>query len=226
MKESLLLIGGGILASLASNALFGRSIGAVSGDRSLDITPRSPAFGIWGVIYTLLVICVVYIARGRALPSRGFAYALGASLVLSAIWVPAFVRNTPGSLLAASLTLWFALAAALVAVHLAGPLPSDAAQAVAVQGSAGLYAGWLCCAAVLGTGIAMKAQNISLPSWSLFALALGVSLLSVITRNPVLAVPAIWAIAWQNKCTAMGVGGVVSLVTGVILSVSATPKVT
>lgn len=214
--DQMLLVIGGVVVSLASNAAFGRRIGAISDQRALGITPRRGAFSIWGLIYPLLVVSAVSM-RSRPAPP-GVAAALGASLALSAAWVPLFAANTPPSLVGAALALCGALGAAVAAVAFAGGPSLEAPAKIAVQAPAALYAGWLCCAAVLSIGIALKAYALALPDWSLLALALGVTLLTVATRNPVLALPALWAIAWQTQPTVLGGAGAAALVGGTLLA--------
>lgn len=212
-----LVIGGGVAISLASNALFGSKIGSVSRERELPFTPKGGAFSIWLFIYTLLIAAAVY-AANKEVPTS-LSYSLGLSLLLSAVWVPLFTRNSPVTTVASALVLWLSLVSAFVAVLRAGRFnASDPWRALGLQSSVALYAGWLCCAATLCTGIALDAYRVVLPPYTLFALSSLASVLAVISKNPVMAVPALWALAWQKQLSINLLPGAVVLITGAIAS--------
>lgn len=213
-----LALGLGVAASLGASVLSGvatgTSIGAVSAERRLDITPRSGAFSIWGPIYTLLVASVVYAAR-QPVPLTP-AVLVAAAEALSAVWVGLFLTNTPASLVAAAVALIAAAAAGVWATVSAGPLSLAApwTRTLCVDVSFGLFAGWLCCAAVLGVGIALRAYGAATPRWVLLVLAALVATAAVVGRNPVLALPCAWALAWQTRITSTEAAGIVLCVGG------------
>ena len=205
----------GVAVSLLASALSGSfvrqsSIGSVSDERRLAITPRSGAFSIWAVIYTLLLSSAVYVyVEPIALEP---AVLLGIAEVLTGVWVPLFLANTKTSLVAAAAVLVAAATAATVSVFRIGPLSLAATQwtrTVAVSTSFALFAGWLCCAAVLSIGIALQVFDIATPQWILLLLTGVVCALSVAARNPVLALPCLWALAWQTRQTSITIIGMI-----------------
>lgn len=211
MRSEALILGTGVAASLLASFLSGSfrqdtSIGTVSRERRLDITPQGGAFSIWSVIYTLLIASSIYAAsRPVDLPA---AVLILAAELLSAAWVPLFLANTQASLVGAAGVLLMAAGVATAAVFRVGALTSAASvtEAVCVQTSFALFAGWLSCAAVLGVGIALQAFDVATPRWALSLLALGVGSLAALSRNPVLCLPCIWALLWQREFTAETAG--------------------
>lgn len=201
-----------LLASGLSSAVSTTSIGVVSADRRLAITPRGGAFRIWFPIYLLLISSVVYAAQNETQQLTP-AVLIAAAELLSALWVPLFLANTRASLLAAAATLVAAAAAAVMAVFRVQPAFSLAApwgKTLCVDVSFALFAGWLCCAAVLGIGIAVQSYGVVTPRWVLLLLAAGVAALAIASRNPVLPLPCLWALAWQAQVSAIEVSGVVA----------------
>ena len=197
--ETGLPIVAGVAISLASNAVFGGGIGGVSRERDVRQTPKDGAFAIWGVIYLWLAVGAAYAWRER--PNSQACNLLGASLLLTAVWVPLFVRNTVPSLAAAALVLLASLGCAIAAVALSGPFDrGDLPKSLLFDGALSLYGGWLCCAAFLGVGIAAKAwSGKEAPEWGLYALSTCVSVASILLRAPVLPLPAMWAVALQRE---------------------------
>lgn len=221
MYTSVALLGVGvatsILASTLSSVGRARGIGAVSDARRLAITPRSGAFVIWGAIYALLMAAAVYAgAHPAVVPVTPAALMAGAE-VLSGLWVPLFLADTRASLLAAAVVLVAAATCALAAVALVGPL-SDASwvHGICVHAAFGLFAGWLLCACVLGIGIAAQAFDVSTPPAALLALAGAAALGAALTRNPVYALPCMWALAWQPRVGALEGAGLALCALGAV----------
>ena len=208
MKEEALLLGIGVLVSLlASASHLGRQIGAASRERTLTVTPRSGAFAIWGVIYTGLVVSVGYAALRPV--STAAAVAIFAAELMTAVWVPLFVHKHRFAPVASSAALLLAAGAACVAVFASGPLrgaTTTLPRAVCTQVPFALFAGWLCCAAFLNVGIALKAYaGVEPPQWTLLLLAATVGGLALGARNAVLALPCLWALLWQRDVRSVSV---------------------
>lgn len=196
-----LALGAGVVLSLGasglSGALFSTSIGTVSREHTLAITPRSGAFSIWGVIYTLLAASAVFASAQEVALTP--ALTLAAAEALTAAWVPLFLANTPASLVGAAAVLVAAAALGTAAVFGVGPLRSLPWQrALCVQTSFALFTGWLWCAALLSVGIAARPW-VATPQWALPVLAGLVGTLAAASRNPVLVLPCAWALLWQPE---------------------------
>ena len=202
----------GVTASLAASALSGlyrqSSIGSVSNNNRLSITPRSGAFSIWSVIYPLLIVSALHAVTAPVSETVPFAPAvlIACAEVLSGIWVPLFLANTNTSLVVAAVVLLIATACAIAAVALVGPPDGGASwqRTVGVQISFALFAGWLLCAATLSVCIAAKAQTDSvIPRWTLLILAGAAAISAGVTKNPVMALPCAWALVWQESGVGM-----------------------
>lgn len=221
MRWSALALSIGVGTSLLTNGFMRQSsgtastIGSISDSRRLDITPRDGAFSIWAAIYSLLIFSAVYAGfQSVDLPP---AILIAVAEVLTAVWVPLFLHNSQASLVASAAVLVTAAIVATVAVLQAGPLAIKGdpwMRTVAVPMSFGMFAGWLCCAAVLSVGIAMQAFNLPTPRWVLLLLAGVVALLAAVSRNPVLALPCVWALAWQSEQSAITVASILTCMVG------------
>ena len=117
--------------------------GALS-DAATHIAPDGPAFSIWSVIYTGLALFVIlqwlprFAAQSR---QRAVGYLVAASMVLNAAWIFA----TQGDLLWLSVLVILVLLAVLcrTLVLLHRERAENAFELVAVDGTLGLYLGWV-----------------------------------------------------------------------------------
>ena len=199
----------GVAASLGANAIWGSGIGGASDETRLDVTPRRQAFAIWGPIYALLIAAAAYAAADAQGETQKVdakaALAVGVAELLSAVWVPLFVRGD--RMVEAGTVLLLAAASATAGVVMAGGRAPTWTHAVCVQVAYALFAGWLLCAATLGIGIAAKSAGVGFPSGPAIAvLGAGAAAAAAATRNPVMVAPALWALAWQptpSKYTAV-----------------------
>ena len=170
------------------------------------------AFSIWFPIYLLLIASSIY-AITQPVPMRT-ALLVAAAEVLTAAWVPLFLANTRATLVSASIVLAAAAASAVGAVFTSS-MPWTASPwpcLVFVSGSFGLFAGWLCCAAVLGVGIALQAYGVETPQWLLLGLSILVAALTLASRNPILALPCAWALVWQEEWSLANAAGVLACI--------------
>ena len=202
MNHSLLLAGG-VAASMLSSALVpalgGGSIGATSRRYDLDISPTNAAFGIWGVIYTLLIASAVFAAR-EAVEAR-WVMLIAAAQFLTALWVPLF---TAEQLVLACVVL---IGSAVCALAALAALRSSTThneswsleRYVCVDAATGLFAGWLCCAAALSVAIVLKSRDVATPRATLVVLAAVVAILAAAVRNPVMLAPVIWLLIMQKS---------------------------
>ena len=212
----------GICFSLLFNFLFGRGIGDVSNRYRLSSSPSNQAFGIWGLIYTSLIVSSIYqvvqlssstgssqeqtnmtntTSQGEDTNISNFnaiKYSTGASLILAGIWVPLFTRDTSTSQWISSFVL---LASVLpILISLSTPIVERKKMEylfVAVPSS--LYAGWLIVATSLSFGISMKRSfQYDLSISTLGVIGWVVSLLSYVLKNPILPLPLAWAILFVD----------------------------
>lgn len=195
------LLAGGVAASMLSSALVpalgGGSIGATSRRYDLDISPTNAAFGIWGVIYTLLIASAVFAAREAVEPR--WVMLLAAAQFLTALWVPLFTAEQ--LVLACIVLIGSAVCAtaALAALRSTSVSSFSLERYVCVDAATGLFAGWLWCAAALSVAIVLKSRDYATPRAALVVLAAVVAILAAAVRNPVMLAPVIWLLIMQKS---------------------------
>ncbi|MEB7504769.1 tryptophan-rich sensory protein [Arthrobacter koreensis] len=120
--------------------------GALSADATY-LAPASPAFSIWSVIYTGLGAYTIY----QWLPSqrasnrqRRLGWLVSASLILNAAWILSVqAGSVPLSVVVIAALL---VVLALIFKRYARSRPDSLLGAVVVDGTLGLYLGWVCVA--------------------------------------------------------------------------------
>lgn len=205
-------------ATVGSGALGGTPIdqaadGALSATAT-PVAPGAPAFSIWSVIYTGLLAYAVW----QALPARrtdprqrrtGWLAAL--SMLLNAAWIG--VVQAGG--LWPSVLVIVALLAVLVAilrVCLAVP-PRTRVEAVLVDGTFGLYLGWVTVATIANVTAALVASDVGplglgATGWSVVLMggagALGVAYARCTGGRLAVALALAWGLAWVAVARSTG----------------------
>lgn len=179
--------------------------GALAADAT-PVAPGEPAFAIWSVIYVGLVAYAVW----QALPAqrtgerqRRTGWLVLASMVLNAAWIGVVQAD----LIAVSLVVILSILAVLViAVRRLGEhRPTGPLEGVVVDGTLGLYLGWVTVATVanafsVAVAAGADAESAAADAWAVVALAVagtaGVAH-AVWTRGR-LAVGAamVWGLVW------------------------------
>lgn len=140
------------LASVAINVYFGvfgnHNTQQTSNLYSLPITPPAWSFSIWGAIYGLLLLVLVYVIWKDRWNSNSY-YLLIVVCILNALWVGIFSIGSHGALIAC-LFIIAALAGALFLLwnSLHEPLSNDWVY-FAVRNVISLYLGWIIAASIL-----------------------------------------------------------------------------
>jgi MFS family permease len=145
---------------LGSGAVVGTPVnqvadGALSSSATL-VAPAGPAFAIWGVIYTgliLLALLQVLPARRADARQRRTGWWTTASLLLNAAWILVIQVEQ----IVAAFVVIAALAAVLVVamVRLGERPAATAYERIVVDGTLGLYLGWVCIATVANGAAAL-----------------------------------------------------------------------
>lgn len=122
--------------------------GALAADATV-LAPAGPAFAIWSVIYAGLVAYAVWQAlpaRREDARQRRIGWLAAASLVLNAAWI----LSVQFDLLGLSVPVIAALLAVLLRIFvlIASSRPRGVVEAVLVDGTFGLYLGWVAIATV------------------------------------------------------------------------------
>lgn len=186
-----------VCVSLISNFAFGSNIGAVSRERDTSLTPSNLAFSIWGVIYSWIVVAIAYQVWYPLPVSPNVC--MGISFLLSALWVPTFSSNTRLGILSSSVILVSAFSFALAAVLLSQGWKPPILRTLCVDAAFSLYTGWLLVASTLAVLISLKELGTQTFYLSyLFVPSLIAMGVAVPTKNPVLLLPLLWAVALQK----------------------------
>lgn len=219
------------VSTIGSGAFAGRRVTEVAGgvldtDATL-VAPAGPAFAIWGVIYTgLLALAVWQLLPGRAVDPRQRAsgWWVAASGVLNAAWI--------GSVQAEALWVSVLLIAGLLAVlvvallRLGSPAAGSTVERVIVDGTLGIYLGWVCIATVANTAAALVWSGVdptgsTATAWALIVLAVAAAVGVVLALGLRRVAPGIalaWGLTWvgverltaEPASTAVGVAAIVA----------------
>jgi hypothetical protein len=199
-----------IVSFLGSGAVVGTPVAEVAGGAlatdSTLVAPAGAAFAIWSIIYTGLLALAVW----QVLPThrtderqRQVGWLVVGSLVLNAVWV----LVVQAGWITASVPVILALLAVLVLtlVTLSRTRPSSRTEAVLVDGSLGLYLGWVCIAVVANTAAALvdlgvDATGDAATAWAVAILvvagAVGVLLAVGLRGRLAPAIGLAWGLAW------------------------------
>ncbi|NAZ77455.1 tryptophan-rich sensory protein [Kineococcus sp. T13] len=214
--------------------------GALSASATL-VAPAGPAFGIWGVVYAGLVAHAVW----QALPAqredarqRRTGWWTAASLVLNAAWI----LTVQAGQLAASVAVIAALLVVLVVAftRLLERGPRSLVEAVVVDGTTGLYLGWVSIATVANTAAALRQAGLRSGegAWAVgvLALAAAVGVVTAVRSRGRLAPGAglVWGLGWvaagraggENPSTAAAVaaGAAAAVVAGTTVAARLAPR--
>ena len=224
-----------IVNSLAgSTTLIGGQVTADISDANFTlITPAGYVFSIWGVIYVLLGIFVVF----QALPSqkgKDFQNKIGWLFVLSSIVNIVWLFLWQYEYLIFSVVLMFILLASLIAIYLRldiGKSTVDLREKIAVHLPFSTYLGWITIASIANVATTLVSINwdgfgLDLEIWALLIIiiALLLSLIVIITRKDVAySLVIIWAFVGisaaqtvQNIITLTQISAIIVLITLVV----------
>ncbi|PJI94206.1 tryptophan-rich sensory protein [Luteimicrobium subarcticum] len=220
------------VSTVGSGAFGGTPIADAAGGAlsasATRVAPGTGAFSIWPVVYLgLLALAVVQAlpSRARSARHRATGWWVAASAVLNAVWV----LVVQAGWLWVSVAVIAALVAVLcvVAVRLARTPADGAAEAVLVDGTVGLYLGWVCVATIANAAAALADADVGglglgATTWSVVLLVVAALLaLALVSRLRTdlglcvgVALAVAWGIAW------IGVGRTVDPVDDVVAVVA------
>lgn len=200
-----------VLGSLLGMGAFGgqqvqNSTGGSLSDNATHVAPDGPAFSIWSVIYLGLAAYVVlqWLPRWAGDPrQRAIGYLVAASMVLNAAWIFAAEGDQIWLTVLVILVLLVVLCRIVVLLHRSRP--SGTAETIVVDGTLGLYLGWVTVATVANIAAALADGGfdggpLSPDTWAVVlcaAVALIGSLLALRLGGraaPTLAI--VWGLSW------------------------------
>ena len=195
-----------VVNSLAGGTtiLGGQLTAAVSDANPTLITPAGYVFSIWGMIYLLLGVFVIYQAlpsqKGKEYQNRiGWLFAL--SSLINILWLFLWQYNY----LSVSVVLMFALLATLILIYVRlgiGKSKAILRERIAVHLPFSVYLGWITVASIANVAVTLVSLGwdgfgINPETWAILvvAVALIITMLMLITRKDVgYALVIIWAL--------------------------------
>jgi len=184
--------------------LGGKLTSEISDANPTLITPAGYVFSIWGVIYVLLGIFVVF----QALPSqktKGYQERIGWLFVLSSLINIVWLFLWQFEYLSLSVVLMFLLLATLIAIYLRLNIGRSAVplrEKLAVHVPFSVYLGWITIASIANVSVTLVSVGwdgfgISQETWAILIIiiALLITLLVIATRKDVAyGLVVIWAL--------------------------------
>jgi benzodiazapine receptor len=189
----------------STTLLNGKTSGEISDLYPTLITPAGYTFSIWGLIYTLLLIFIVYqtLPRNREHPFlREVSFLFALSGVLNVLWL--FLWHY--EIITLSVMLIFALLATLIAIYLRldiGRVDVALREKVFVHLPFSVYLGWITVASIANVAVSLTAVGwdgggIEPVTWAMLVIvvALLITLAVIATRKDVAySLVLVWALA-------------------------------
>jgi translocator protein len=188
-----------------TTVLNGRTTAQVSDLYSNPFTPAGYVFAIWGIIYALLLVFVIY----QTLPKqkdKSFQKQIGALFILSSIFNIVWLFLWQYDYITVSVGLMFALLATLTVIYLRlgiGKTKVRLTEKLCVHVPFSVYLGWITVALIANVAAALVSVEwngfgLSAETWAIAAMiaALVVVLTVIIARRDIsYSLVAVWALA-------------------------------
>ena len=189
----------------STTVLNGRTTAQVSDLYSNPFTPAGYVFAIWGIIYALLLVFVIY----QALPKqkdKPFQKQIGALFILSSVFNVVWLFLWQYDDVTTSVVLMFALLATLSAIYLRlgiGKSSAPLKEKLCVHLPFSVYLGWITVASIANVAAALVSVGwdgfgLSAETWAIIAMgiALIVTLVVIgVRRDVAYSLVAVWALA-------------------------------
>ncbi|MFC7431175.1 MULTISPECIES: TspO/MBR family protein [unclassified Agrococcus] len=193
----------------------GTAEGVGEGAFASDATPLAPAgtaFSIWSVIYLGLAVYGIWqvLPRNQADPrQRWMGWLALASMVLNAAWITASLATA----VALTVVIIVALLLTLIAIFetLRRIRARSLVETVVVDGTFGLYLGWVCVATVANVAawladMGLRPEAFAIPASIVLVVVAGIGIALALRGHgrlgPMLAI--VWGVAWIGVARATG----------------------
>ncbi len=198
----------GVNAMGATGLINGLSQKQVSDRYDTLITPSPATFSIWGVIYALLLVSLVYLIikngdPGAAKAIEAISLPFWLSSAANILWIVAFSLEWIG--VSTLMIFAFVIILAFLNLKLKGTTGKERSL---LAFTFGMYNGWLLIASVVNTAaflvqIKWAAFGLSPDTWAIIILAASILItagIQIRLRNAVLTLPIAWAYfgIWQR----------------------------
>lgn len=221
VRQATVLVGAVVAivgAAFGSGAFGGQAVqnasgGALAADATV-VAPDGPAFSIWSLIYLGLAVFAVYQALPRHAADtrlRTVSWWVLASMLLNAAWIGVVQTGVlPLSVLVIGVLV---AVLAMILVRLVRTPPTNALQAVVLDGTVGLYLGWASVATLANVAAALTDAGVGdlvlgATVWGVLVVAAGAVLAVVYAvfaaRRPMVAIGIGLAMSWGLGWIAYG----------------------
>lgn len=178
--------------------------GALAADATL-LAPATTAFSIWSVIYTGLAAYTLWQWLPRATTSpraRAIGWLAGASMILNASWL--LVTQVGQIWVSVGVIAALVVVLGLLVQRLTAARPGDLAETILVDGTFGLYLGWVTIATAANITAALVSSGVSFgaaDAWigaAVIAVAAAIGVVLALRLGGRLAVAGAlsWGLAW------------------------------
>jgi benzodiazapine receptor len=188
-----------------TTVLNGRTTAQVSDLYSNPFTPAGYVFAIWGIIYTLLLVFVIY----QVLPKqkeKAFQRQIGALFILSSVFNIIWLFLWQYDYITLSVAVMFALLATLITIYLRlgiGKTTAPITEKLTVQLPFSVYLGWITVASIANVAAALVSVGwsgfgLSAETWAIVAMSIGliVTLIVIAFRRDIAySLVIVWALA-------------------------------
>jgi len=194
-----------IVNGLSNTSLIGgKTTAEVSNSHPTLITPAGYVFAIWGIIYALLGVYLVY----QALPSQKnklFQKQISVLFILTSIFNIVWLFFWQNELLPISVAVIFAFLASLIAIYLRlniGRAKVSLKEKLCVHVPFSVYLGWVTIATIANISVTLAAEGwdgfgLSMQTWAIIVLAVAllIDLVVIVTRRDIaFSLVFIWAL--------------------------------
>ena len=188
----------------STTLLGGVNTAEISNANPTLITPAGYVFSIWGIIYILLGVFVIF----QALPSqkeKEYPKKIGWLFVLSSVLNIVWLFLWQYQILSVSVVLMFLLLSTLIAIYLRLDIGKSAVslrEKLAVHVPFSVYLGWITIASIANVAVFFVSENwdgfgISLETWAtlIIIVALAITVLVLATRRDIAyGLVIVWAL--------------------------------
>lgn len=202
------------VGSFGDNAAVEQSAGGALSDAATLVAPAGPAFSIWTPIYIgLAALAVWQLAPSRRADPRlrRVGWLIGLTMLLNAAWL--FVVEADLLLLSAVVIVVLLAALVLAYVPLFSSRPATRLEAVLLDGTMGVYTGWVTAATIANIAAVLVGNGagdlgLGATTWAalMIAVATGVGVFVAVVSRGRLAygLALAWALAWVSFGRAAG----------------------
>lgn len=213
-----------------TTVLNGRTTAQVSDLYSNPFTPAGYVFAIWGIIYALLLVFVIY----QVLPkqkNKPFHRQISSLFILSSVFNVIWLFLWQYDYITISVVLMFALLSSLVAIYLRlgiGKSKAPLSEKLCVHLPFSVYLGWITVASIANVAAALVSVGwngfgLGAETWAIIAMgiALIVTLFVIVARrDAAYSLVVVWALAgiavkqslYPNIVTVAEIGSLIILV--------------